>query len=266
MINIDSEIQKTKLEGFKEEDATAKICQDIILNAISRSTLSENVTIKGGVVMRSISHNARRATQDIDVDFIRYSLDDDSIRHFVEKLNNIEGLKIELYGKLEELKQQDYHGKRAYIKITDSFGFEVTSKVDLGVHKHLDIKQEEFCFDIALQNDGVSLLVNSKEQMFTEKLRSILKFGTHSTRYKDIFDLYWLSGKLDNKELLHCFNIYIFSDPGMKENTTKDIQQRIRKVLENQNFRKLVSSSKKNWLDAEDDQACDGLLSFLNNL
>jgi predicted nucleotidyltransferase component of viral defense system len=266
MISIDVEIQKTKLEGFTEEAATAKVCQDIILNAISRSSLSKNVTIKGGVVMRSISQNARRATQDVDIDFIRYSLADDSIRYFVEKLNNIEGLKIELYGKLEELKQQDYHGKRAFIRITDSFGFEVTSKVDLGVHKHLDIKQEEFCFDIALQNDGVSLLINSKEQMFTEKLRSILKFGTRSTRYKDIFDLYWLSAQLDNKVLLHCFDIYIFSDPGMKENTIEDIQQRIRKVLENQNFRKLVSASKKNWLDTEDDQACDGLVNFLATL
>ena len=264
MISIESEIQKTKLEGFKEEDATAKVCQDIIINAISRSSLSENVTIKGGVVMRSISHNARRTTQDIDIDFIRYSLADDSIKHFVEKLNNIDGLKIELYGKLEELKQQDYHGKRAYIKITDSFGFEVTSKVDLGVHKHLDIKQDEFCFDIALQDDGVSLLINSKEQMFTEKFRSILKFGTRSTRYKDIFDLYWLSSQLNKEELLHCFDIYIFSDSGMKENSIEDIQRRIGKVLENQDFRKLVSGSKKNWLDTEDDQACDGLLEFLN--
>ena len=264
MISIESEIQKTKLEGFKEEDATAKVCQDIIINAISRSSLSENVTIKGGVVMRSISHNARRTTQDIDIDFIRYSLADDSIKHFVEKLNNIDGLKIELYGKLEELKQQDYHGKRAYIKITDSFGFEVTSKVDLGVHKHLDIKQDEFCFDIALQDDGVSLLINSKEQMFTEKLRSILKFGIRSTRYKDIFDLYWLSSQLNKEELLHCFDIYIFSDSGMKENSIEDIHRRIGKVLENQDFRKLVSGSKKNWLDTEDDQACDGLLEFLN--
>jgi len=266
MINIDSEIKKTQQEGYKEEDATAKVCQDIILNAISRSSLNENVTIKGGVVMRSISHNARRATQDVDIDFIRYSLADDSIRTFVEKLNNIDGLKIELYGKLEELKQQDYHGKRAYIKITDSFGFEVTSKVDLGVHKHLDVKQEEFCFDIALQEDGVSLLINSKEQMFTEKLRSILKFGTRSTRYKDIFDLYWLCSQLNKKELLHCFDIFIFSDSGMKENTIEDIQRRIGKVLENQDFRKLISSSKKNWLDTEDDQACERLMDFLKNL
>ena len=266
MINIDSVIKRTQKEGYKEEDATAKVCQDIILNAISRSTLSENVTIKGGVVMRSISHNARRATQDVDIDFIRYSLADDSIRRFVEKLNNTDGLKIELYGKLEELKQQDYHGKRAYIKITDSFGFEVTSKVDFGVHKHLDIKQEEFCFDIALQNDSVSLLINSKEQMFTEKLRSILKFGARSTRYKDIFDLFWLSGLLDKNELLHCFDVFIFSDPGMKENNIEDVKRRIEKVIGNQDFRKLVSDSKKNWLDTEDDQACDGLLKFLSSL
>lgn len=266
MINIDSMIKKTQQEGFKEEDATAKVCQDIILNAISRSSLNENITIKGGIVMRSISQNARRATQDIDIDFIRYSLAGVSIRHFVEKLNNIDGLKIELYGKLEELKQQDYHGKRAYIKITDSFGFEVTSKVDLGVHKHLDIKQEEFCFDIALQDGGVSLLINSKEQMFTEKLRSILKLGVHSTRYKDIFDLYWLSEKLNKDELKHHFDVFIFSDPSMKENCVEDIQRRISKVLENKDFRKLVSSSKKNWLDTEDDQACEGLLKYLKNL
>lgn len=146
MINIDSEVRKTQQDGFKEADAIAKVCQDIILNAISCSNYNENVTIKGGIVMRSLSHNARRATQDVDIDFIRYSLEDESIKRFVQNLNSIDGLSIELYGKLEELKQQDYHGKRAYIKIMDSFGFEVTTKVDIGVHKHLDIKQENFCF------------------------------------------------------------------------------------------------------------------------
>ena len=71
MINIDSEVRKTQQKGFKEADAIAKVCQDIILNAINRSSLNENVTIKGGIVMRSLSHNARRATQDVDIDFIR---------------------------------------------------------------------------------------------------------------------------------------------------------------------------------------------------
>ena len=57
---------------------------------------------------------------------------------------------------------------------------------------------------------GVSLLINSKEQMFTEKLRSILKFGPLSTRYKDIFDIYYLSKLVNFKKLNECFKIPLY--------------------------------------------------------
>lgn len=43
------------------------------------------MTIKGSVVMRSITGNVRRATEDLDLDFIRYSLEDESIRYFISK-------------------------------------------------------------------------------------------------------------------------------------------------------------------------------------
>ena len=266
MISLEEEISKVKKDGYSEENAAAKVCQDVILDAISRSPFNRNITIKGGVVMRSITSNIRRATQDMDIDFIRFSLADESIKLFVEKLNNIDGLKIALKGRLEELKQQDYHGKRAYINIEDTFGFRISSKVDFGVHKHLEIKQEEFCFDVALQEDGVSLLINSKEQMFTEKLRSILKFGTVSTRYKDIFDIFWLSQIVNKETIIQCLETFIFSDKGMKENTMDDIRKRIGNVLSNPEYRKKLAASKKNWLDKSDDEACNGLINFLNQL
>lgn len=60
------EIKKVKSEGYGEANAQARVCQDIILYGISKGSLSRNVTIKGGIVMRNISKNARRATQDID--------------------------------------------------------------------------------------------------------------------------------------------------------------------------------------------------------
>jgi len=46
-----------------------------------------DTTIKDGVVMRSKTNNIRRATQDLDMDFIRYSLANDSIEMFIRKLN-----------------------------------------------------------------------------------------------------------------------------------------------------------------------------------
>ena len=51
------------------------------------------------------------------------------------------------------------------------------------------IEQEEYCFDITYDDEGASLLINSNEHMSSEKLRSLLKFGTFSTRFKDIYEL-----------------------------------------------------------------------------
>ena len=62
-------------EGYIDENADAKVCQDIVLKALAESTLSRNVTIKGGVAMRGLSNDARRATQYMDAGFL---LDDNS--------------------------------------------------------------------------------------------------------------------------------------------------------------------------------------------
>ena len=80
MINIDTMIRKEIENGYGDANAQAKVCQDLILKAIATSNLSRNVTIKGGVVMRSKTKNVRRATQDIDLDFIRYSLSDEAVK------------------------------------------------------------------------------------------------------------------------------------------------------------------------------------------
>ena len=128
MIDIDAMIRKEIENGYGDANAQAKVCQDLILKAIATSSLNRNVTIKGGVVMRGKTKNVRRATQDIDLDFIRYSLGNDSIDAFVSKLNCIEGLTIKRVGKITELKQQDYHGKRIFVRIKDQKGFTIENK------------------------------------------------------------------------------------------------------------------------------------------
>ena len=179
-------------EGLTRDLAASRVCQDIVLKAISEGPLSRNVTIKGGVVMRSLTKNNRRATRDIDLDFIHYSLDDYAIREFVKRLNCIDGISIELDGAITELKHQDYHGKSIEVKITDEYGNTVKSKIDIGVHKHLEIDQDEYCFDVCLDDNGATLMKNTVEQSFVEKLRSLLRFGSNSRRYRDLFDMFYL--------------------------------------------------------------------------
>ena len=70
MINIQKLIEEANENGYQGDKASAKVCQDIVLKALSVGPMSRNVTIKGGVVMRSKTNNVRRATQDLDIDFI----------------------------------------------------------------------------------------------------------------------------------------------------------------------------------------------------
>lgn len=264
-MNLSDMVRKMKELGYETDDAQARVCQDIVLKAISNSPLSRNVTIKGGVVMRSMTNNIRRATQDMDIDFIRYSLSDESIDNFVTKLNCMDGITIVRVGRLEELRQQEYKGKRVYIKIGDNYGNLIESKIDLGVHKHMEIEQEEYCFDIAFDNEGASLLINTREQMFAEKLRSLLKFGTFSTRYKDVYDMYYQCGKMNEEKLISCLHTFIFDDSGMRENDMDDIRKRLKFVFQDKTYKDRVDRSDKRWLDDRIDEVFDGIVSYLNS-
>ena len=265
-MNLSKLIEDVKAKGYRDDDARAKICQDIIIKAISRSTFSKKITVKGGVVMSSITQNIRRATQDIDMDFLRYNLSDDSIDRFIRKINCIKGIIIEREGDIEDLKNQDYNGKRVYIHIKDLYGNFIESKVDLGVHKYIEIEQEEFCFDIAFDNDGASLLINTKEQMFVEKLKSLLKFGTFSTRYKDIYDMHYLINKLNDEKLLKIFITLIFSDNTMRENNMIDVFKRVKNIFADSIYKKRVDTSDKRWIDDNIDEVFNNILSYLNKL
>lgn len=255
-------------QGYSEQNANARVCQDIVLKAISLSGLSRNITVKGGVVMRSVTGDIRRATQDLDLDFIRYSLSDDAIRAFVDKLNCLEGIRIQVIGDIEELSQQEYNGKRIYISISDDPRHSFESKIDLGVHKNMNIEQEEFCFDVCMDEEGASLLMNTGEQIFTEKLCSLLRFGPLSTRYKDVFDLCYWTDNTDRDKLLTCIDTYIYTDPDFREKNMDDILRRMRRTFSDRRYRSSILSSRKkpDWLDIGVDEAFKKILDYLETL
>lgn len=266
MINLLDEIEKVRSEGYNEANAEARICQDIILCGIANSSLNRNVTIKGGVVMRNLSKDARRATQDIDMDFLKYSISDDAIKLFISRIQPGDGITLELMEPIIELKHQDYRGKRVFVKIIDAEGNELDSKIDIGVHKDLDIQQEEYCFDICFQEDSVSLLMNSCEQILTEKIKSFLRFGTRSTRYKDIFDIFYLSERVNVEKLKQCIQRFIYEDDTLPVKSSADIGKRMTAVLTNERFIQSVKKSKKNWTDAETEKVLKRCLDFIHTL
>lgn len=219
--------------------------------------------------MHSISKELRRATRDMDLDFIKYSLEDNSIIRFIEELSNVDdGIKIKIDGEIKELHHQDYDGKRVNIELFDKYGNKIKTKLDIGVHKLLDIKQDEYCFDLSIINKNANLLINSKEQIFVEKIKSLLKLGFRSTRYKDLFDFYYLINKteLDKEKLMNCFNILIFKDETMRENNIEDVVNRLQMTFNSNAYRNHLSNPKNNWLDITVDDAIMSVLKYIKSL
>ena len=146
-------------------------------------------------------------------------------------------------------------------------GYAIRSKIDLSVHKQVQIEQDGYCFDVCMDDEGASLLINSREQIFTEKLRSLLRFGPLSTRFKDVFDLCYLADQVDGTRLAICVNTYIFADPGMKENDYSAIRTRVRRTFSDSTYRQRLERSRaSNWMGISPAEAMEKIEEFLSDL
>ena len=154
---------------------------------------------------------------------------------------------IKIINKIEKLHHEDYKGKRVFIEISDDTGYSIKNKIDIGVHKLLDIKQEEYCFDIASFDESVNLLINSKEQIIAEKLLSLFTFRQATTRYKDIFDIWYLLQRCDSSKLKDAIDKIT-----LKNKTVFNYNQlidSISQIFSDKTFIKKVNKSNKNWTD-----------------
>ena len=102
--------------------------------------------------------------------------------------------------------------------------------------------------------------------MFAEKLRSVLRFGAISTRYKDIFDMYFLKNKIDKNKMKICLDSYIYKDINMREKNNKDIVKRVKIAFSNKTYLRRLRTTDKKWMDEELDEILDGLVEFIENL
>lgn len=267
--NIEELRQEYIKEGYTKANAIAKVCQDLILYEISKSPYYKNITIKGGVVIHSLSKNKRRATQDIDLDFIKYSLEDKSIKNFISKLNdNNDGIQFTVEGKIEYLHHQDYNGKRINIIVKDIYNNIMRTKLDIGVHNNFDLAQEEYCFCFNEINTSAKLFINSTEQILLEKLKSLLKFGVLTTRYKDIFDIYFLinNTNINNDKINRYLKDIIYNDKLLNINNINDIINKLNFIFKNNKFINNIQNAKNNWLEIQIDDVLSNIFIFFNNL
>lgn len=266
MVSFRSIIASLEAEGYANGPAQAKLAHDVILKALEKCGFGKNVTVKGGVVMSTITGDIRRATMDMDIDFVNYSLSNAKIDALVKKLNCIEGVFIARQGVIVELRQQHYRGKRIFLRISDAEKVTVVTKIDIGVHTYAEMQQRNLKFDIVLDVKGAKLPANSKEQIFAEKLKSLLKFGVRSNRPKDAFDMYYLIDGLNRTRFRAFVKLLIFADAKMRERDFAAIAKQLERVLLSAIYLRKLAGSKVNWLQVDPKEVSTRILDFLKEM
>ena len=263
MKTIKTMLNKYKAKGFEDIYAESMVCQEIIINKLASSTMSNKVLLKGGIVMFNLTKDLRRATIDLDFDFIRYDISDASIKLFIDLLNRADSYNVVLQS-IRPLHQEDYCGKRVWITISDKTA-SIDFKLDIGVHTLLAIEQNSACFYFDDDN-GVTLKVNPPEQMFAEKLFSLAKHNVKSTRYKDIYDLYFFvkNNLLNKKVIKRCFESLLISKTHIK--SVDDICGFVSKTFEDETYIKRFKNSKDKWLDVDYKTMFESILDFIYSI
>ena len=261
-------VNKYTDKGYALRDAQNLVAEEIIINKISSSNMAEHVTLKGGIVMYNLTKSNRRVTQDIDFDLIRYSIDKKSINLFVNKLNSVnDGFKASIQGEIENLNQEDYKGVRVHLVITDNRKDSLRIKLDIGVHTYFAIEQEKVLFNFSSDNSGVCINVNPPEQIFAEKLISLARLGAISTRYKDLYDFYYLINecKISPKKVGAILELF-FQNSIKRPNTMIELQNAIEDTLNNDQFIKEASKPSSKWIDVDIGVIKNTLLDFVYKL
>lgn len=261
------QLAELRTMGYRLPDAQAKVAHDAVMYAMHKSGFKKNGTIKGGVVMCELTKDIRRTTMDLDMDFIHYSISDASLRRFVSRLSKASGYKMSIFGTITELRQDDYRGKRMFLMLSDgSIKKSLTTKVDVGVHRHAEIRQVECAFSALEGERKASLLANSKEQIFVEKLLSLLRHGFLSTRAKDVFDMYYLMDKVSCRKLKVFARALILNNRKCPMRKPRQIVDFVGEVFKSRRFRRMLASRDSNWLDVRPDTVTSELVGFVGKL
>ena len=111
-----------------------------------------------------------------------------------------------------------------------------------------------------------TLFKNTVEQSFVEKLRSLLKFGANSRRYRDLFDMFYIKDVASPEKMKDLIKILIFDDPEMYESNQADILKRVKNAFSDEKYLKRVSESRQRWIDTDIHEIADGIVEYLQNL
>ena len=181
---------------------TQALMQSYLLERLlERLSRSDNIVIKGGVLISSLVGVSSRTTMDLDTTIRGFALTHDS----AEKVfRDIMAVKVDddwafELDRIEDIREtDDYPGIRVHLK--GSYPpMLVPLTVDVTTGDRITPDAVEYSYPLLFGEGEISLMAYPIETVLAEKLETVVSRGVANTRLRDFYDIYVLLGVKRNE-------------------------------------------------------------------
>lgn len=192
---------KAREQSIPHQQMINLFCQEEFIRRLSESDYKNNLILKGGFLLYSISGFISRPTVDADYLLTNHSNNIEAIKKLVDEVislpskNDFVGFEIRSVEVISEIKK--YHG----IKVNLVGTIERTQtpfRIDFGVGDVIVPAVVERSLPVLLPDfESPVVLTYSLESTVAEKLDAIISLMEATSRMKDFYDIYYLATTFD---------------------------------------------------------------------
>lgn len=192
---------KAKESGKSYQLCLQLFCQEEFLRRLQKSKYVDNLVLKGGLFIYSLTEFDSRVT--VDVDFLLRKIPNtpEQLRNVVEEIIEVNAGNDFVSFEVKEVAPIAVAKKYAGIGVTMIAKIKNTRtpfSIDFGVGDVIVPKQEKRKIPTQLDDfDAPVINTYSIETTVAEKIDAILSLMEFSSRMKDYYDIYYLSHKFD---------------------------------------------------------------------
>ena len=199
---------KAKESGKSYQLYLQLFCQEEFLRRLQKSKYVDNLVLKGGLFIYSLTEFDSRVT--VDVDFLLRKIPNtpEQLRNVVEEIIEVNAGNDFVSFEVKEVAPIAVAKKYAGIGVTMIAKIKNTRtpfSIDFGVGDVIVPKQEKRKIPTQLDDfDAPVINTYSIETTVAEKIDAILSLMEFSSRMKDYYDIYYLSHKFDFEGKVLC--------------------------------------------------------------
>lgn len=199
---------KAKESGKSYQLCLQLFCQEEFLRRLQKSKYVDNLVLKGGLFIYSLTEFDSRVT--VDVDFLLRKIPNtpEQLRNVVEEIIEVNAGNDFVSFEVKEVAPIAVAKKYAGIGVTMIAKIKNTRtpfSIDFGVGDVIVPKQEKRKIPTQLDDfDAPVINTYSIETTVAEKIDAILSLMEFSSRMKDYYDIYYLSHKFDFEGEVLC--------------------------------------------------------------